>query len=116
MPSPALTVGDVVWWKNARYLVVSLTHYSVAICPIVLCPVPSHRADVKPSWFDAINLRVDCEAAIRCVPFGVPVRFVEPAGYQATGELVARVRLAIGREVSARQLEEAHGFSLLQAM
>ncbi|WP_046901571.1 hypothetical protein [Gluconobacter oxydans] len=115
MPSPTITTGDVVWWKNGRYLVVSVTQNSAALCPIVLCPVPGHRADVKPSWFDAVYLRIDCEAAIRCVPFGVTCRSVEPAGYRASGEVVSRVRLAIGREVSARQFEETQCLSLLRA-
>ncbi len=115
MPSSTITTGDVVWWKSGRYLVVSVTENSVALCPVVLCPVPAHRADVKLSWFDAIHLRVDCESVIRCVPFGVSRRSVAPAECQVSGEMLARVRLAIDREVSARQFEETQCLSLLQA-
>lgn len=107
MPSPIQT-GSVVWWRNGRYLVASVTDRSVAICPIEGDPCPCHRADAALDWFDALSLRVDSGSVIRCVPFGVPVSSVVLAGGLACGALMARVQLGISKEVQARAFEMRH--------
>ncbi|WP_099182716.1 hypothetical protein [Gluconobacter frateurii] len=106
MLSPIQT-GSVVWWRNGRYLVASVTDRSVAICPIEIDPCPRHRADVAPDWFEALNLRIDSGSVIRCVPFGVPVSSVVLAGGLAFNTLMARVQLGISKEVQARAFEDA---------
>lgn len=111
MLSPIQT-GSVVWWRNGRYLVASITDRSVAICPIEVDPCPCHRADVAPDWFEAFSLRVDCTSVIRCVPFGVPVSSVVLAGGLALDALMARVQLGISKEVRARAFELRHSRQL----
>lgn len=107
MPSPIQT-GSVVWWRNGRYLVASVTDRSVAICPIEDDPCPCHRADVALDWFEALSLQVDSGYVIRCVPFGVPVSSVVLAGGLAFGALMARVQVGISKEVQARAFEMRH--------
>ena len=105
MPSPALTVGDVVRWRGSLHVIAGIQSGRAALCPVLPARTVRHRADILIEFPDTLYLGVVDGALIRCKPFVFNNAHRLTKDGALSPALMSRVQRAIERELDARRVE-----------
>lgn len=105
MPSPALTVGDVVRWRGSLHVIAGIQSGLAALCPVLPTRTVRHRADILIEFPDTLYLGVVDGALIRCKPFVFHNACKLTKDGALSPALLRRVYHAIAREMDARRVE-----------